>query len=87
MKAICPRSLPSIWRWRRENSSPSSARPAAAKARSFISWAGSFGADSGLIEVGGKPVTGPGTDRGVVFQEYALFPWLTVTQNIRYGLE
>jgi NitT/TauT family transport system ATP-binding protein len=48
---------------------------------------GFISADSGLIEVGGKPVTGPGTDRGVVFQEYALFPWLTVTQNIRYGLE
>jgi NitT/TauT family transport system ATP-binding protein len=44
-------------------------------------------ADSGVIEVGGKAVTGPGTDRGIVFQEYALFPWLTVAQNIRYGLE
>jgi NitT/TauT family transport system ATP-binding protein len=48
---------------------------------------GFIGADAGTIEVNGKPVTGPGVDRGVVFQEYALFPWLTVTQNIRYGLE
>ena len=44
---------------------------------------GFLGADGGTIEVNGKAVTGPGVDRGIVFQEYALFPWLTVAQNIR----
>src|SRR3954454_21732948 len=47
---------------------------------------GFLGADGGTIEVNGKAVTGPGVDRGIVFQEYALYPWLTVTQNIRCGL-
>ncbi len=40
---------------------------------------------SGHIEVGARAVAGPGPDRGVVFQEYALFPWWTVERNIQYG--
>jgi NitT/TauT family transport system ATP-binding protein len=43
--------------------------------------------ESGAVTVGGKPVTGPGPDRGIVFQNFALFPWKTVRQNILYGLE
>jgi NitT/TauT family transport system ATP-binding protein len=42
---------------------------------------------AGNITVGGASVTGPGPERGMVFQEYALFPWMTVGQNIAFGLE
>jgi NitT/TauT family transport system ATP-binding protein len=44
---------------------------------------------SGTIAINGKPdaTQFPGPDRGMVFQEYALFPWMTVEQNIRFGLE
>jgi len=42
---------------------------------------------AGAITVEGKPVLKPGPDRGMVFQEYALFPWMTVEKNIAFGLE
>ncbi|WP_432240524.1 ABC transporter ATP-binding protein [Herbaspirillum robiniae] len=42
---------------------------------------------SGSITTGGKLVEEPGPDRGMVFQEYALFPWMTVEQNVAFGLE
>jgi NitT/TauT family transport system ATP-binding protein len=41
----------------------------------------------GELRGGGKVITHPGWERAVVFQEYALFPWYTVSQNIRYGLQ
>lgn len=42
---------------------------------------------NGIIEVNGQTVTGPTTDMGVVFQEYWLFPWLTVRGNVMFGLK
>ena len=41
----------------------------------------------GTVWLNGDPVEGPGTDRGMVFQEYGLFPWRTVIRNVAFGLE
>jgi sulfonate transport system ATP-binding protein len=40
----------------------------------------------GSVFLDGQPIQGPGSERGVIFQEYGVFPWLTVEQNIAFGL-
>ena len=49
--------------------------------------AGLIPATSGRIAINGRPVSGPGPERAVVFQDYALFPWMTVRDNVEFGLE
>ena len=42
---------------------------------------------SGSLSLDGQPIRGPGSDRGMVFQKYSLYPWLTAAENVAFGLE
>ena len=42
---------------------------------------------SGSLSLDGRPIRGPGSDRGMVFQKYSLYPWLTAAENVAFGLE
>jgi NitT/TauT family transport system ATP-binding protein len=49
--------------------------------------AGFLKPNGGQVLLDGRVVTGPGSDRGVVFQQYSLFPWMTVRKNVEFGLK
>jgi len=49
--------------------------------------AGFVAPTEGRVLLDGRPIAGPGPERGVIFQEYGVFPWLTVAQNIEFGLK
>jgi NitT/TauT family transport system ATP-binding protein len=57
------------------------------KSSLLLSIAGLVKPASGVVRINGKPVIGPGRDRAVVFQDFALMPWRTVIDNVRFGLE
>ena len=56
------------------------------KSTLLFSWSASYGLLGGTILLDGKEVTGPGIERGIVFQHYSLFPWMSARTNITFGL-
>ena len=59
----------------------------AGKSTMLNSVAGVFTVDSGKILIDGNPISGTGFDRGVVFQHYSLFPWMTARNNVAFGIK
>ncbi len=49
--------------------------------------AGMISPDAGAAQLDGKPITAPGPERAMVFQDHGLFPWLTASQNVEFGLK
>jgi NitT/TauT family transport system ATP-binding protein len=49
--------------------------------------AGFLKPSGGRVTVDGEPISGPSADRGMIFQQYSLFPWKTVRQNVEFGLK
>ena len=49
--------------------------------------AGFIAPSAGVVTLDGRAIKGPGSDRGVVFQQYSLFPWMTVRKNVEFGLK
>ena len=72
---------------RSTSSFPSSVPPGCGKSTFLRIVAGLERPTAGEILVSGSKVTGPGADRGMVFQEYALLPWKTTGANIEFGLQ
>src|SRR5262245_9936252 len=59
----------------------------AAKTTLMSILAGLLRRDSGSVKLEGRDVLGPGPDRGIVFQNYSLLPWLTVFENVKLGVD
>jgi NitT/TauT family transport system ATP-binding protein len=71
-----------------ENEFVSIVGPSGCGKSTFLAMAAGLDYSSGgLLTVNGAPIEGPGIDRGMVFQSYTLFPWLTVVENIRFALK